>query len=134
MRHVGALDRRVSKSSTHRHRSGAGEVGMARPQPWRSAMTTRFTLLLGFALLLAPLTARSDADRDEHKHRIRHVLLLSIDGFHGVDLQNWVNDHANSTLARPARRGVTFDDARTSTPSDSFPGLVSIVTGGTPRV
>jgi hypothetical protein len=97
-------------------------------------MTTRFTLLLGFGLLLAPLTARSDDDRDDHHRRIRHVLLLSIDGFHGVDLENWVNDHPHSTLAGLARRGVTFDEARTSTPSDSFPGLVSIVTGGSPRV
>src|SRR5215471_7507693 len=98
-------------------------------------MTRRFTLLLAWSLLLLPeLAAGAGEDRDEHHHRIRHVLLLSIDGFHGVDLENWVNDHPHSTLAGLARRGVTFDEARTSTPSDSFPGLVSIVTGGSPRV
>jgi len=98
-------------------------------------MTKRFTLLLAWSLLLLPeLAARAGEDRDEHHGLVRHVLLLSIDGFHGVDLENWVNDHPHSTLARLSRHGVTFDDARTSTPSDSFPGLVSIVTGGSPRV
>src|SRR5262249_47204856 len=85
-------------------------------------------------LLLPELAASAGEDRDEHHGLVRHVLLLSIDGFHGVDLENWVNDHPHSTLARLSRHGVTFDDARTSTPSDSFPGLVSIVTGGSPRV
>ncbi|HWY24536.1 MAG TPA: alkaline phosphatase family protein, partial [Nevskia sp.] len=36
-------------------------------------------------------------------------------------------------LAALAASGVTYSAARTTTPSDSFPGLLSMVTGGTPK-
>jgi hypothetical protein len=94
-------------------------------------MIKRFLVLVGLASLASARVAR--ADDDEHKGRAQHVLLLSIDGFHGVDLENWIHDHPQSTLAKLHHRAVTFTDARASTPSDSFPGLLSLVTGGTPR-
>src|SRR5262249_30684054 len=97
----------------------------------RTTMKADVRLLLASFLALVPLAARAD---DDDRARARHVLLLSIDGFHGVDLENWVHDHPGSALARLSRRGTTFDNARASTPSDSFPGLISIVTGGSPRV
>ena len=64
----------------------------------------------------------------------KHVLLLSIDGFHRADLANWIQRHPDSALARLAANGVTYANARTPVPSDSFPGLLAIVTGGTPKV
>ena len=98
-------------------------------------MKRRLSLLLCLTFALVPMGTRADDDdQGEDEGRVKRVLLLSIDGFHGVDLENWVHDHPGSTLARLSRRGVTFDNARTSTPSDSFPGLLSIVTGGSPRV
>jgi hypothetical protein len=62
--------------------------------------------------------------------RIQHVLLLSIDGFHGVDLANYVAANPSSTLAQLSATGVTYRNAASSKPSDSFPGLLAIVTGG----
>lgn len=64
---------------------------------------------------------------------VRHVLLLSVDGLHQADVAHWVHDHPASALARLSNRGVTYAGALTTTPSDSFPGLLSMLTGGTPR-
>src|SRR5215469_711745 len=38
------------------------------------------------------------------------------------------------TIASLAANGVNYLEASTSKPSDSFPGLMSIVSGGTPRI
>src|ERR1700722_10239627 len=77
-------------------------------------------------------TAASRADDDEG-HHIRHVLLLSIDGFHQFDLTSCVPSGGCPNLAALSRRGVTYDNARTTTPSDSFPGLLAQMTGGTSK-
>ena len=66
--------------------------------------------------------------------RIRHVLLISVDGMHQQDLTWYVKQFPNSTLASLDRRGIEYRDARTPFPSDSFPGMVGQVTGGDPRV
>jgi hypothetical protein len=65
-------------------------------------------------------------------HQIKHVLLISVDGLHALDLSNFVATHADSTLAELSRHGVTYSNNSTSSPSDSFPGLASLVTGGSP--
>ena len=64
---------------------------------------------------------------------IDRVLLLSIDGLHAVDLANYVQNNPGSALAQLSGTGVTYTNASTSKPSDSFPGLLSMVTGGSPR-
>jgi hypothetical protein len=61
------------------------------------------------------------------------VLLISVDGMHEVDLERYVSLNRGSALARLARTGVHYINASASRPSDSFPGLLSMVTGGTPR-
>src|SRR5262249_33425326 len=63
----------------------------------------------------------------------RHVLLISVDGLHQSDLEQWTRAHPNSRLAQLAHAGVEYTDARTTIPSDSFPGLLAQVTGGTSR-
>jgi predicted AlkP superfamily pyrophosphatase or phosphodiesterase len=63
----------------------------------------------------------------------RHVLLISIDGMHQADLAWWVAQNPSSTLATLGKSGVDYTDAHTTTPSDSFPGMISLVTGGTPK-
>jgi len=63
----------------------------------------------------------------------QHVLLLSIDGMHAVDFRNCSNNGSCPTLARLGEHGVTYTRTTTSRPSDSFPGLMAIVSGGTPR-
>jgi hypothetical protein len=62
-----------------------------------------------------------------------HVLLVSIDGMHASDLSAWIAQHPDGNLARLAGHGVTYSAARTPLPSDSFPGLCALVTGGTPN-
>src|SRR5690242_19391411 len=69
-----------------------------------------------------------DRDRDE-----RHVLLISIDGMHAVDFENCVAAGTCPTLAVLGKTGVNYTRTTTSRPSDSFPGLMALVTGGSPR-
>jgi hypothetical protein len=64
---------------------------------------------------------------------IEHVLLISIDGLHQSDLATWVAENPNSTLAHLTNEGTTFTGASTTQPSDSFPGLLSMMTGGTSK-
>jgi hypothetical protein len=65
---------------------------------------------------------------------LRHVLLLSIDGFHQADLAHCIASDTCPNLARLAGHGVIYLDALTTRPSDSFPGTIAQVSGGTPRV
>ncbi|HLY19078.1 MAG TPA: alkaline phosphatase family protein [Bryobacteraceae bacterium] len=72
---------------------------------------------------------------------ISHVLLISIDGMHALDFQNCANgiNTVNNglpycpNLATLLKDGVNYVSASTSKPSDSFPGLTAIVSGGSPR-
>ena len=70
---------------------------------------------------------------DDGHRRIRHVLLISIDGMHAVDYANCVASKTCPNLAELGETGVTYTRTSTSRPSDSFPGLMALVTGGTPR-
>src|SRR5581483_9306901 len=63
----------------------------------------------------------------------RHVLLVSVDGLHALDLANYVAAHPDSTFASLAKTGIFYPNALTTNPSDSFPGMLAQVTGGTPK-
>ena len=65
--------------------------------------------------------------------RIERVLLVSVDGLHALDLHGYVASHPGSALAELSHNGTTFTNASTSKPSDSYPGLLAIITGGSPR-
>jgi Type I phosphodiesterase / nucleotide pyrophosphatase len=92
------------------------------------------------AIAAVNATAQSNQG-DWHNRQIRHVLLISVDGMHAVDFKNCsqgiasINNGAPfcPNLAELASTGVNYTAASTSKPSDSFPGLMSIVTGATPR-
>ena len=71
--------------------------------------------------------------QERGNHAIQHVLLISIDGMHAVDFANCVASKTCPTLAELGEHGVTYTRTGTSRPSDSFPGLMAIVSGGTPR-
>jgi hypothetical protein len=90
--------------------------------------------LLTAALVFSTMPNAYGAPR---QHRdgdgIRHVLLLSIDGMHAVDFTNCVAEGTCPTLASLGKTGVNYTRTSTSRPSDSFPGLMALVTGGTPR-
>jgi hypothetical protein len=86
-------------------------------------------MLASVALSAVLLAAPPQSVADDTKH----VLLLSIDGLHAVDLARYVRLNPNSALAQLTNMGLTYTNASTSKPSDSFPGLLSMVTGGSPR-
>ena len=65
--------------------------------------------------------------------QIKHVLLLSIDGLHDSDLTAYATAHADSAMATLAAHGVHYTSASSAKPSDSFPGLLAIITGGSPK-
>jgi hypothetical protein len=64
----------------------------------------------------------------------KHVLLISIDGFHASDLATCEAQGLCPNLASLAHYGTTYADAHTSEPSDSAPGLMALATGGDPRL
>jgi hypothetical protein len=68
-----------------------------------------------------------------HASTYQHVLLISIDGMHAVDFENCKRNGSCPTLEELGTHGVSYTRTSTSRPSDSFPGLMSIVTGGTPK-
>src|SRR5579872_4582298 len=90
----------------------------------------RVSAVLLSALLAVPAVS---AHWNDSEQKVRHVLLLSIDGMHAVDFENCVASKTCPNLAALGNTGVTYTRTTTSRPSDSFPGLMAIVTGGTPR-
>src|SRR5215470_14956216 len=72
------------------------------------------------------------AARDEERRDIKHLLLISVDGMHALDLTNYVASHPNSALAQLSSHGITYTNASTPFVSDSFPGLAALITGGSP--
>ncbi len=78
-------------------------------------------------------TGRPGGDEGARGGRSQRVLLISVDGLHAADLASYVAIRSRSTLARLSHRGTTYTEAEASTPSDSFPGLAALVTGGSPR-
>ena len=97
-------------------------------------MSTRISAVaLGLALLGGVLAARASADERGRGREIKHVLLISIDGMHAVDYETCVASKTCPHLAALGRTGVHYTRTTTSRPSDSFPGLMAIVSGGSPR-
>src|SRR5712672_1776587 len=102
---------------------------------WRSAV-----LGAGLLAVSAGLSAQADGDAG-FGGGIKRVLLISIDGMHALDFINCaegisgVNGGAPycPNLAALAETGVNYLDTSTSKPSDSFPGLMALVSGGSPR-
>lgn len=83
-------------------------------------------------LLVSSLVAAADDRFHGREDRIRHVLLISVDGLHALDVAQFVSTHPGSALAELSSHGITYTNARTPANSDSFPGLLALVTGGSP--
>ena len=86
--------------------------------------------ILFLAILIAP---RAYAQNLNERDGIRRVLLISVDGMHALDYENCVSGGFCPTLAALGTSGVNYTRTSTSQPSDSFPGLMALVTGGTPK-
>src|SRR3984893_10105544 len=103
-------------------------------------MTRKFRagVAIGAFLLAAVSIQRAYAGGG---NAIQHVLLISIDGMHAVYYANCANGISTKNGGQPycpnlkelGEHGVNYLNSSTSRPSDSFPGLMAIVAGGSPR-
>jgi hypothetical protein len=84
------------------------------------------------AICLLLLTSVVAVANDGPEKKFSHVLLISVDGLHALDVADFVASHQGSALAQLSLHGITYSNARTPANSDSFPGLLALVTGGSP--
>ncbi len=97
--------------------------------------------LLSLAAICSVGTAiAQNNDKDNDQRHIKHVLLISVDGMHAVDFTNCANGISTvnngepfcPALAALGKTGVNYVAASTTKTSDSFPGLIGLITGGSP--
>jgi Type I phosphodiesterase / nucleotide pyrophosphatase len=106
-------------------------------------MKTNLFVLAGVtaAILASSTQAIAADDSPVGKGKIKHVLLLSIDGMHAVDFYNCAHGVAGVNDGKPycpnmvelSETGVNYTATSSSKPSDSFPGTAALATGGTPK-
>jgi len=98
--------------------------------------------LIGAGAALASSTRGMAADAGTlGSGNIKHVLLLSIDGMHEVDFYNCARGISGvnggetycPNMAALSQTAINYAATISSMPSDSFPGLAALVTGGSPR-
>ena len=100
--------------------------------------TSQVVLALTIVALVIPAAYADGNDQGDNNEgnrdfRGKHVLLISIDGMHALDYAVCVAQKTCPWMASLGKNGVTFPRTTTSKPSDSFPGLMAIVTGGSPK-
>ncbi len=94
------------------------------------------TIIFSVASLVAPQVYADDGHNKNglnDRNGIRRVLLISIDGMHALDYENCVKGGYCPQLALLGLHGTTYTRTSTSKPSDSFPGLMALVTGASPK-
>jgi hypothetical protein len=92
------------------------------------------TAFAGLALAALVPSISLAHENEERGNRIEHVLLISVDGMHEVDLERYLAaGHSEGGFARLVAKGIQYTNASSARPSDSFPGLMAFMTGGSPR-
>ena len=99
-----------------------------------AAAVTGIFIGSGVGAAHAAPAARPATPAAMHGPHAKHVLLISIDGFHQFDLAQCSHDGLCPNLADLVSGGTTYTKAMASHPSDSSPGLMALVTGGTPKL
>jgi predicted AlkP superfamily pyrophosphatase or phosphodiesterase len=89
-------------------------------------------LALSFSLFTSLLLFAAGTKEKKSSPTVQHVLLISVDGLHALDAARFIASHPNSALAELASHGTMYTDANTPQLSDSFPGILALVTGGSP--
>src|SRR5437016_5810130 len=77
------------------------------------------------SLGLCPLAGAAERDA-------QRVVVISVYGLLAVEVERFIASYPLSALVEVALHAVRYTAASTSMPSYSFPGLLSIVTGGSP--
>ncbi|KAG2427938.1 hypothetical protein HXX76_011925 [Chlamydomonas incerta] len=67
------------------------------------------------------------------ENMVESVVLLSIDGLHSGDLTWWLQNRPMSALAKLAMSGVVYPQAFVKGITDSFPGVLALLTGGSSK-
>lgn len=96
------------------------------------AATTGFVAVATFGGVAAAQARTVPTDAAATRAGSRHVLVISIDGMHQTDLAGYVKSHPSSTIAGLVNHGLEYTAAKTTLPSDSFPGMVAQFTGAGP--
>ncbi len=105
----------------------------------KTSRLVRVAAALAVALASWAYGTAADTSKVGSKN-IKHVLLLSIDGMHAVDFYNCAHGIAGvnggdpycPNMATLSHTGINYVGTTSSKPSDSFPGLAALVTGGSP--
>lgn len=63
----------------------------------------------------------------------QHVLILSVDGLHAADLADPSLASSIPNILNFEKSGIVYPNAFTTSPSDSFPGTLSYLTGANPK-
>ena len=63
----------------------------------------------------------------------QHILVISVDGMHAIDLVNYIQNNPDSNFTKLANQGIVYPNAFTTAPSDSYPGMLAQFTGATPK-
>jgi hypothetical protein len=101
---------------------------------------------ISLVLILAAIerpsaTMAGGSDDNDGPQQFRRVLVISIDGMHAVDFANCSSGIGGINSGSPycpamadlARHGINYLSASSSKPSDSYPGIVALMTGGSPK-
>jgi hypothetical protein len=95
-----------------------------------------------FIAVMLTLSARGTLARAAvGSGKIKHVLLISVDGMHAVDLDNCVHGITGANGGKPycpnmaalIGSSINYVGALSSRPSDSFPGMTALISGGSPK-
>jgi hypothetical protein len=104
---------------------------MPMPRSWNLGKSTRkkrgnpFRVVLNVEQLEERMVMSASA---------QHVLLLSVDGLHAADVSDPTLAADLANIMQLQNAGVTYTNASTSKPSDSFPGALSYLTGAGPGI
>ncbi len=98
-------------------------------------------LIITALIVMSPTLGMAADAKAVGSAKIKHVLLLSIDGMHAVDFYNCANAIPSlnngysycPNLAALSQTGINYVATASSMPSDSFPGIAALVTGGSPK-
>jgi predicted AlkP superfamily pyrophosphatase or phosphodiesterase len=110
---------------------------------WRLYMKVKRLVLAGAAVALGLASTQGIAADNSPvgSGKIKHVLLLSIDGVHAADFYNCANGIAGvnggypycPNMAALGESAIKYVNTESSKPSDSFPGMAALASGGTPK-
>ena len=81
---------------------------------------TALGILLGFGMTNVIGLANAEESQPIVNEHFKHVLLISIDGLHAIDLEKFIKNpnNSHSALAELAEHGVRYTNASTSKPSE----------------